>query len=103
MTGIQFATTAGPLYTETRSYNNLLQLTNITAAGSGLPGMNLTYTYNIGHNNGQAAGITDALSGEQITYTYDLLNRLIQASIRLPGRQYRIMQSRTGMFTSAAD
>jgi RHS repeat-associated protein len=79
MTGIQFATTAGPLYTETRSYNNLAQLTNITAAGPGLTGMNLTYTYNTGHNNGQVAIANDVLSGEQITYTYDLLNRLIQA------------------------
>ena len=88
MTGIQFATTAGPLYTETRTYNNLLQLTNIAAAGSGLPGMNLTYTYNTGHNNGQAAGIADALSGEQITYTYDLLDRLIQAQTTQNHTQY---------------
>jgi YD repeat-containing protein len=38
MTGLQFATTAGGWYTEARSYNSLLQLTNITTGGSGLPG-----------------------------------------------------------------
>jgi len=50
--------------------------------------MNLTYTWNTGHNNGQAASVTDALSGEQITYTYDLLNRLIQAQTTQNHTQY---------------
>lgn len=54
---------------ETRTYNNRLQLTNITA-----PGLNVTYNYTAGANNGKIASAND--NGELIQYTYDSLNRL---------------------------
>src|SRR5258708_27123725 len=60
--------------TETRTYNSMLQLTNI----SGL-GQNITYTFPSA-NNGKISSQTDAVSGETITYQYDSLNRLISAS-----------------------
>ncbi|HLG96093.1 MAG TPA: RHS repeat-associated core domain-containing protein [Bryobacteraceae bacterium] len=61
---------------ETRAYNSLMQLTNITTVGS----LNVTYNYTAGANNGKIASMTDAISGETVTYQYDSLNRLISAS-----------------------
>ena len=66
--------------TETRTYNSLLQLTNITATVQGGTGINLTYNYTAGANNGKIASMTDALSGETVAYQYDSLNRLISAA-----------------------
>jgi len=74
-------------YSETRSYNTRLQLTNITA---GFPGnltqeqVNLTYTYPATQNNGQISSMTDAISGETINYLYDSLNRLTSAATTGP-------------------
>src|SRR5271165_5974379 len=60
---------------ENRTYNNMGQLTNVTVSG-GLQNMNLTYAYPSGTNNGKISQMTDAISGEQVTYAYDALNRL---------------------------
>jgi RHS repeat-associated protein len=38
-----------------------------------------TYTYSANHNNGRIVQQTDNSSGEQVTYQYDELNRLISA------------------------
>jgi RHS repeat-associated protein len=59
---------------ESRQYNTMGQLTNITAGY-----MNLTYNYTAGQNNGKIASQTDWFSGETVTYAYDTLNRLISA------------------------
>jgi len=61
--------------TETRTYNTMFQLTNI----SGL-GQNITYNFPAGSNNGKIASQSDAISGETLTYQYDSLNRLISAA-----------------------
>ncbi len=66
--------------TETRTYNSLLQLTNISATVQGGTGINLTYNYTGAANNGKIAFMTDALSGETVAYQYDSLNRLISAA-----------------------
>ena len=66
--------------TETRSYNRLMQLTNITASSSFGSPINVTYNYPTGSNNGKISSTSDALSGETVTYQYDSLNRLISAS-----------------------
>jgi RHS repeat-associated protein len=60
---------------ETRSYNVLNQLTKVHA-GSGL---NLTYNYPTGADNGKISSMYNAVSGETVTYTYDSLNRLATA------------------------
>jgi RHS repeat-associated protein len=61
--------------TESRIYNSMGQLTSVSA-----PGLNITYTYPIpGQNNGKITSQTDNLSGEQVTYLYDSLNRLTSA------------------------
>jgi YD repeat-containing protein len=67
---------------ETRSYDNLMQLTNITATSQYYPStsINVSYNYTAGSNNGKIGSATDAISGETVTYQYDSLNRLISAS-----------------------
>jgi RHS repeat-associated protein len=61
---------------ETRTYNSLLQLTNITA--SGFSTMNMTYNYPAS-NNGRIASSVDAVNSQTVNYTYDSLNRLTAA------------------------
>ena len=66
-----------PLYdgTATRTYNNLLQMTSIVASG-----LNMTYNYSATKNNGQITSSVDGISGETVTYAYDALRRLSNAS-----------------------
>jgi YD repeat-containing protein len=68
---------SGDLYnvTETFTYNSQLQLTNINA-----PNMNWTYTFSATQNNGQITQAHEATNNETLTYTYDSLKRLTQAS-----------------------
>lgn len=86
---MQYRTTGGAWYTENRTFNNRLQLTQLQAAGTGLTGVNLQYSYpGSGANSGQISGITDALSGEQIAYTYDALSRLTKGETTQSQSQY---------------
>ena len=88
MTTMQYRTSLGSYYTENRTYNNRAQTVEIQAGVPGLPGfgvLDLRYAYNTGMNNGQVAQTTDANSGEQVTYQYDSLKRLIQARTAGPG------------------
>ncbi|MBZ5612078.1 MAG: hypothetical protein LAP38_27790, partial [Acidobacteriia bacterium] len=66
--------------TENRDYNTLFQLKNITTTVQGGTGINVTYNYPAGSNNGKISSMSDALSGETVTYQYDSLNRLISAA-----------------------
>ncbi len=69
---------------ETRTYNSIGQLTQLTIcpnSGGYCPtSLNIQYNYSATQNNGKIASETDVLSGEQITYTYDSLNRLASAT-----------------------
>jgi YD repeat-containing protein len=58
-----------------RRYNSLFQLTRITAPTD----FDIQYAYSATQNNGKIISQTDTVSGEQITYTYDALNRLASA------------------------
>ena len=58
---------------ETRTYNSRLQLTRITG------GANMEYRYSPTQNNGQITQQKDWNTGEEVTYTYDSLQRLIGA------------------------
>jgi YD repeat-containing protein len=79
-------TTAGAV--QSRQYNLNQQLTRITATQSGSTVMDLSYTFATGStgnsggpaNNGRIASMVDNMSGEQVTYAYDQLNRLTQAT-----------------------
>ncbi|MCC7496339.1 MAG: hypothetical protein IT160_02100 [Bryobacterales bacterium] len=68
-------------YTETRTYNNRLQMTRITASHAySTSNMDVEYRYDTtGHNNGQIGSMKDWVSGEEVVYTYDRLSRLTRA------------------------
>ena len=73
--GISYTgTPGGALLGETRTYNSLLQLTSIYTSY-----VSLTYAYTAGQDNGKIASTTNGITGEVVQYTYDSLNRLIQA------------------------
>jgi len=67
-------------FSETRSYNNVLQLTGISTLFSNSTYMNMGYVYANGQNNGRITQSVDNVAGETVTYTYDVLNRLIAAA-----------------------
>lgn len=71
----QLLTLSGGFGTETRTYNAMLQLTGISS-----PGVNLQYSYSGTQNNGKIVSQTNLVSGEQVSYTYDMLNRLASAA-----------------------
>ncbi len=58
---------------ETRAYNNLLQLTNVTASSQYYPStsINVTYNYTPGGDSGKITSTQDAISGEAVVYQYD--------------------------------
>jgi RHS repeat-associated protein len=76
--GNQILSIAGIL-NETRTYNNLQQLTSLLANGGFGNTVSIQYGYSATQNNGKITSQTDTVSGEQITYTYDALNRLASA------------------------
>ena len=61
---------------DTRTYNSLFQLTRINAGTS----MDIEYNYTAGSNNGRITSSLDHVTGENVTYTYDGLNRLTKAA-----------------------
>ena len=69
-----------PNYTESRPYNDMLQLTRIW---SGV-GVDMEYTYPAGTNNGRITQSIDHVANETVNYTYDALNRLGTPAARLP-------------------
>ena len=77
-------------FAETRSYNTLGQLANLKVKNTGLLTTveNLTYNYPTASNNGKLSSVSDAVSGETVTYTYDSLNRLLTANGSGWGEQY---------------
>jgi RHS repeat-associated protein len=68
-------------FSETRTYNSLLQLTRMTAVGGGTTVMDMQYTFSGTENNGRITLSTDGTvaGGETVVYTYDTLNRLTKA------------------------
>ena len=62
--------------TETRTYNDLLQMTSQSMPGY----MNMTYNYSATANNGRITSSADAMTGENVTYGYDGWNRLTSAT-----------------------
>jgi RHS repeat-associated protein len=61
---------------ETYEYNSRLQLTRL--ATSGVMDMECSYS-TTGQNNGQISKSNDRITGEEVSYAYDSLNRLISA------------------------
>src|SRR5271170_1987741 len=71
----QILSLATSTFTETSTYNANLQLATLVSGS-----YSYQYNYVTGQNNGRVSSIKDNGSGETITYQYDSLNRLIQAS-----------------------
>jgi len=62
---------------ETRTYNNMLQMTRLSIPGQ----VDISYTFpSATTNNGKINSQTDNISGETVTYQYDSLNRLSAAN-----------------------
>lgn len=70
------AASGGGSVSETRTYNSLLQLTQLTASGSRT--MNMTYNCPT-YNNGRISSAVDGVNSQTVNYTYDSLNRLTAA------------------------
>jgi RHS repeat-associated protein len=68
------------LINETRGYNSLNQLTSLVSSNASGTAVNLTYAFSSAQNNGKITSMTDNISGEQVVYTYDALNRLASAA-----------------------
>jgi RHS repeat-associated protein len=66
---------------ETHAYNGMFQLTQLTVASA----LNIQYTYSATQNNGKITSQSDLISGEQLAYTYDALNRLASAQTTQTG------------------
>jgi len=67
---------------ETRAYNSRLQLTRLTAqafTGAWATDVDLEYRYSATQNNGQITQFKDWMTGEEVSYSYDSLSRLISA------------------------
>ena len=73
LTGLNYGPSLG--WAETRTYNTLGQMTRITVPTV----MDMEYTFHATQNNGQITKQKDYISGEEVNYTYDLLNRLLTA------------------------
>jgi YD repeat-containing protein len=67
---------------ETHTYNSMFQLTQLQVGSSAL---NIQYAYSGTQNNGKITSQSDVISGEQIAYTYDALNRLFSAQTTQTG------------------
>ncbi len=78
----------GFYYTETWTYNARLQMTRQTAVGPspayGMPGLDLEYRYSGTANDGKLTQAKDWVTGEDVTYQYDALGRLIAAATTGP-------------------
>ncbi len=65
-------------YNETRQYNAMKQLTRLTTTGTS-DHVDFQYFYSATQNNGKITEMTDWVTGEDVTYTYDSLERLASA------------------------
>ncbi len=71
-------------YTETRQYNTRLQMTRLTASGTGLLPVDLEYRFSATANDDRITQMKDWITGEEVSYTYDSLARLGTAATTGP-------------------
>ncbi len=74
-------------YLQTHAYNTLYQLTRMTTVREGGGGgtiMDMEYRFSATQNNGKITQHKDWVSGEEVTYQYDSLQRLIAATTTGP-------------------
>lgn len=78
--GITSGYTTG-VNSEAHTFNSMFELTRLQVASA----LDISYNYSGTQNNGEITSESDALSGEQVAYTYDALNRLASAQTTQPG------------------
>ena len=66
--------------TTTQQYNAMQQLTRLTVVGGGSTKVDYEYRFSATQNNDRITQRKDWLSGEEIEYQYDSLNRLVSAA-----------------------
>ena len=68
-------------YRENKTYNSRLQMTRLTTVWewNNSTTMDMEYRFSATQNNGRITQQKDEVSGEEVTYTYDSLQRLISA------------------------
>jgi RHS repeat-associated protein len=69
----------GQYMAESKTWNGSGQLASISFSSYALSG-GMQYSYSATQNNGQITQAVDTISGEAISYQYDLLKRLVSAS-----------------------
>lgn len=69
----------GTTFSETRSYNNRLQMTRLTTIIGGAAAVDMEYKFSTTQNNGKLTEQKDWTTGEEVVYTYDSLQRLATA------------------------
>ncbi|MFN7172996.1 MAG: RHS repeat-associated core domain-containing protein [Fimbriimonadaceae bacterium] len=72
------------------TYNSLLQVTRQRYRYGTQTWAQFDYVFNDGQNNGRISRMVDSLTGEEVNYAYDALNRLVSASTTGPqwGQSY---------------
>ena len=69
-------------FTETKTYNYLQQMASQkTTASSGATAVEIEYNFHATQNNGRITSRKNVVSGEEVVYSYDALNRLIKAAV----------------------
>lgn len=63
---------------ENRQYNSLGQMTRLTSSGASWA-IDFEYRFTAGANNGKISAVKDWVTGEEVDYAYDALNRLASA------------------------
>lgn len=71
----QIGLTSDTFFNETRQYNSRLQLTRLTVPGV----VDYEYRFSSSQNDGRITSRKEYVSGEDVTYQYDSLQRLISA------------------------
>jgi RHS repeat-associated protein len=67
-------------WSESREFNNLLQMTHQWVSNGSSNVMDMRYNYTAGANNGRITSSVDGIIGETVNYTYDSLSRLSSAA-----------------------
>ena len=76
LTSLTFGPGGNTPWIETRQYNTLGQMTRMTISSV----IDYQYTFPTSTNNGRITKVKDWITGEEVNYTYDSLNRLLTAA-----------------------
>jgi RHS repeat-associated protein len=85
ITSMQYRSDSPYFWTETRTYDERLQMTRLTTKNHLLAAQNdVEYRYSPSANNGRVIQMKDWVTGEEVNYQYDSLQRLIKSETTGP-------------------